>query len=310
MILLVFVAFGSFVYSSYLVFNTHMSKTFTPLTVGHGIILFALIPFEIPFNFDLGVLFLSLWTIYIVIFAIGLNGPYKNMKSALKQTLEKGVDGLFQNSMLAVFTIFSPLLWLTYLITEFELAGGISTGSISQTNSFLLLLELTIAPLREEIGFRVIPIGAVALVILFSRKRYKDGILALWHPSRYLKKNDDPKRYKTDLKLVAVAAVSSSVIFGSEHYLLGGWGPGKILSASVAGLALAFLYFELGLPASILLHLAFDYFLVVYYIGGASEVYNFVTIFTMVLAIPGAVATLIYLRRKYVHLALRASTYH
>lgn len=304
MIPIVVVAFVSFIYSPYLIFNTHLSKTLTPLTVGHGIILFALFPFEIPVNISLGALFVSLWTIYVIIFAIGLNGPYKSITCALRQTAKEGVDAIFQNSMLAVFVTFSPLFWLTYLITEVESIGGIHTGSISQVNSFLLLLELTIAPLREEIGFRVVPIGVVALLILFSRKRYKDGILALWHPSRYLKKNDTPDRYKTDLKPIAATVILSSLIFGSEHYLLGGWGPGKILSASVAGFALAFLYYELGLPASILLHLAFDFFLVVYYIGGESQVYNYVTMATMVLAIPGAIACLIFVRRKYAYFKL------
>ena len=63
-----------------------------------------------------------------------------------------------------------------------EQTGGVSTGGLPTIDPLLEFVELAIAPLREEIGFRVIPIGVVALIVIVSRGRFKDGILGFVAP--------------------------------------------------------------------------------------------------------------------------------
>ena len=277
-------------------------QNYTVDTQESGIILFAtLITFELPVNFNLGQLFIVLWTIYLILFAMAMNGPIRNLWSAIKASYTKGMFALLDNSMLGTLIVFPVVTWVTIAISLLEQAGGVSTGSLPPADPLLQFVELTIAPLREEVGFRVIPIGVVALVILFSRGKIRDGLLALWHPSRYLKKNDSPEGYKRHLRSIYVAIVVSAILFGIAHVLLGaGWGPGKILSAAVAGIGLAGLYYVYGLPAAILLHWSIDYFLSVFDLNASlSSAGDLITVYTLFIAVVGSVILILLVVRSF-----------
>ena len=203
--------------------------------------------------------------------------------------------------MLATVLVFPVILWGTVALSLIEQASGISTGSLPSIDPLLEFVELAIAPLREEVGFRVIPIGLAALLVLLSRGRWRDGLLALWHPSRYLKKNDSPSEYRKNLFLMYALIALSAVLFGLAPVLLGaGWGPGKIASAAVAGIALGGLYYLYGLPAAVLLHWSIDYFLSVF--GFSNQILvdmgNFVSLYTIALAVIGAAVLITLLIRK------------
>ena len=64
-------------------------------------------------------------------------------------------------------------------------------------------------------------------------------LLALWHPSRYLKKNDTPEEYKRHLRLMYVMIVVSAILFGLDMYYLALDGAPAKLQAPRAGVALA-----------------------------------------------------------------------
>jgi hypothetical protein len=271
-------------------------QNYTASAQGSGIILFAtLITFVLPINFSLGQLFLVLWTIYLILFAVAMNGPIRNMFSAIKRSTTEGLTSLFDNSMLATLIVFPVVVWVTVAISLLEAAGGVSTGSLPPADPLLEFVELTLAPLREEIGFRVIPIGIVALLILFSRGKLRDGLLALWHPARYLKKNDSPEAYSRHVKYIYVAMAISAVLFGLAHVLLGaGWGPGKILSAAVAGVGLAGLYYLYGFAATVLLHWSIDYFLAFFDLNSSFQTAGeWVTLYTLALAVAGSIVLLL-----------------
>jgi len=277
-------------------------QNYSAFTQGSGIILFVtLLTFVVPINFNLGQLFIFLWTIYLILFAIAMNGPIKNILSAIRASTTRGIGALFDNSMLATLTVFPVVTWLTVAISLIEQAGGVSTGSLPPTDPLLEFVELTLAPLREEIGFRVIPIGLVALLVLFSSHKYRDGLMALWHPSRYLKKNDSPEAYRRHLNYVYAAIIVSAILFGLAHVLLGaGWGPGKILSAAVAGVGLAGLYYLYGFPATVLLHWSIDYFLAFFDLNPALQ--NFgsaITFYTLALSVAGAVVLIFVALRTF-----------
>lgn len=286
----------------FLSLTTDSEQNYTAATLGSGVILFVtLITFEVPISFNLGQLFLFLWTIYLILFAIALNGPFRSLFGAMKSAAVRGVDGLMDNSMFATLLVFPVVLWGTVVLSLIQQAGGISTGSLPTTDPLLEFVELAIAPLREEIGFRVIPIGVAAFVVIVARGKLRDGLLALWHPSRYLKKNDTPEQYKQHLRLMYVMIALSAILFGLAHVLLGaGWGPGKIASAAAAGVALGGLYYVYGLPSTILLHWSIDYFLSVFDFNNETlvSVGNFVTLYTLLLAAVGSIVLIIFLIRK------------
>jgi FlaG/FlaF family flagellin (archaellin) len=277
-------------------------QNYSASTRGSGIILFVtLITVEVPLNFNLGQLFIVLWTIYLILFAVALNGPLRSIWSAMKSSYTRGMFALFDNSMLATLIVFPVVTWVTVALSLLEQAGGIPTGSLPPADPLVQFVSLSIAPLREELGFRVIPIGVVALLILFSSGKIRDGLLALWHPSRYLKKNDSPENYKRHLRSIYVAIVLSAVLFGLAHVLLGaGWGPGKILSAAVAGAGLAGLYYVYGLPAAILLHWSIDYFLSTFDLNPSlSTAGDWITFYTLFLSVVGSVLLILLAVRSF-----------
>lgn len=277
-------------------------QNYTASTRGSGIYLFVtLLVFELPINFNFGQLFLVLWTIYLILFAIAMNGPIRNITSAIKASSTKGIASLFDNSMLATLTVFPVVTWITIAISLLEQAGGVSTGSLPPADPLLQFVELTIAPLREELGFRVIPIGVVAMLILFSSGRIRDGLLALWHPSRYLKKNLSPEDYRRHLKAIYATIAISAILFGLAHVLLGaGWGPGKILSAAVAGIGLAGLYYVYGFPATVLLHWSIDYFLSVFDLNSSlSNAGDWITLYTLALSIAGSIVLVLLALQRF-----------
>ncbi len=277
-------------------------QNYTASTRGSGIILFVtLITFEVPINFNLGQLFLVLWTIYLILFAIAMNGPVRNIWSAIKASTKRGIDALFDNSMLATLIVFPVVVWVTVGISLLEQAGGVSTGSLPPADPLLEFVELAIAPLREELGFRVIPIGVVAMLMLFSTGKVRDGLLALWHPSRYLKKNDSPEQYRRHLTTVYVAIALSAILFGLAHVLLGaGWGPGKILSAAVAGVGLGGLYYLYGFPATVLLHWAIDYFLSVFDLNPSLQTAgDWITLYTLALSVAGSLVLILLAVKRF-----------
>lgn len=277
-------------------------QNYTAFTQGSGIILFVtLLVFEVPINFNLGQLFLVLWTIYLILFAVAMNGPIRNIISAIKASSTKGIASLFDNSMLATLIVFPVVTWVTVAISLLEQAGGVSTGSLPPTDPLLQFVELTIAPLREELGFRVIPIGVVTMIILFSSGNIRDGLLSLWHPSRYLKKNLSPEDYRRHMKAIYVTMAVSAILFGLAHVLLGaGWGPGKILSAAVAGVGLAGLYYVYGFPATVLLHWSIDYFLSVFDLNPAlSNAGDLITLYTLALSVAGSIVLILLALQRF-----------
>ena len=277
-------------------------QNYTASSQGSGIILFAtLLTFEVPINFNFGELFLALWTIYLILFAIAMNGPIRNIVSAIRASSTKGIASLFDNSMLATLIVFPVVTWITVAISLLEQAGGVSTGSLPPADPLLQFVELSIAPLREELGFRVIPIGIVAMLILFSSGKVRDGLLSLWHPSRYLKKNLSPEDYTHHMKAIYVTIAVSAILFGLAHVLLGaGWGPGKILSAAVAGVGLAGLYYVYGFPAAVLLHWSIDYFLSVFDLNPAlSNTGDWITLYTLALSVAGSVVLILLVLQRF-----------
>lgn len=281
---------------SYDVQANYTAATYFPPST--GIIFFVtLLTIQLPVGYTLGELFLVLTIIFILLFAVALNGPTENIVGALRKGYREGVSGIFSNSMFAVVAIFTMTFWGQYLLDVSQSAAGVQTGSLASSDPLLTLLAYAIAPIREELGFRVIPIGLAAFLILLGRGRIKDGLMALWHPMRYLKKNDSPSAYRRHQIIMYVLIAISAALFGYAHVFFGGgWGIGKISEAAGAGVAFGVLYYKYGLAATILIHWAFDYMYGVYaFTGALYEPLNYFLLYTILIAILSTVALVVML---------------
>ena len=138
-------------------------------------------------------------------------------------------------------------------------AGGLSG------DSYLVLLSLALAPLVEEVGFRLFLIGVPLFVVLMiTMPQTGRALRALWRPSSAWEGVDEgtPEAFaiRPTKVLVYFLVALSAIVFGLAHWLSGaGWDIGKVSEAALDGVALAYLYVRYGLHASVIFHWALDF---------------------------------------------------
>lgn len=152
-------------------------------------------------------------------------------------------------------------LIMSVLITVIELAAGIQIGGTSietgiQQHPYLSYVQLIYAPFAEELGFRIIPLGLLT-VYFVARKRGTglDKISSFLLPGLIRKKYGIKLTYADYVLIVA-----TSIIFGLAHFLSGAWDPGKIISAALVGLILAFGFIKFGIFVDVPMHWFFNGF--------------------------------------------------
>ncbi|MCX8191765.1 MAG: CPBP family intramembrane metalloprotease [Nitrososphaerales archaeon] len=156
----------------------------------------------------------------------------------------------------------------TIILQYLQERSGIPTGTIPERDPIMMFVSISIAPLVEEIGFRLSFIGLIAAYLAFMADgRLRSILYALWHPKGCLdklivKKNKTSK----EVGILNVMVILSGIIFGLAHITYGaGWEVGKLSQATLAGIALGWLYINYGFHAAVLLHWAFNYFTSAYY---------------------------------------------
>jgi len=244
--------------------------------------LFTIIGFNVPVWLNVGLVFLFLWGVFAVCFIAAWR-----FRESFHEVLGKGfsrpMKKLFDNCLFAMPFITSMTLIAVIAIQSFQEAHGVPTGELSiPTNPFEAFFELSYAALAEEIGFRVIPIGAFLIFYLFSVGGKNVATLSLGQRLRlFLTAPLYPEKAK---EMVGVKTVSdfgvrggislgewaliffTSIVFGFAHPLFGGgWEIGKGTLASVVGLAMGLTYLLYGVQAPILLHWFFNYYWYAYY---------------------------------------------
>ena len=211
--------------------------------------------FTVPVTTSIGTLFGVLTGIYAALLAFA-GFQNRNTLSAIRSALSQGSSELFANSLLATVIALGALTLGIGLLEIIQNSAGIKTGSISG-DTLLLFASITLAPLREELGFRVALVGVLALVLGF-RQSVKTALKALWRPSVILTGEPGDLPNKVGLTIMVVI---SSILFGAAHLLSGaGWDLGKVSEASAAGVVLGYLYVRYGFHAAVLLHWGVNYF--------------------------------------------------
>ncbi len=259
------VLIGSIPFGTYAIFSSHLSTTglsyqsqflYVPIYIG-------LFMVNLPLTPTVAELYLSLTALFVFFIALAaVQGG--GLIRALKGASRDGMGDLLRNPLSATVMILGATLLATIILDLFQTSAGVSTGGLSG-DPYLLLVDFTLAPLIEEVGFRFFLIGVPLFVILLLMKSNARRMLkALWRPSSSWEgiSADSPQGLATgSLKLLVYFLIAlSSIIFGVAHFVSGaGWGIGKISEAALDGVALAYLYVRYGLHTSIIFHWAVDF---------------------------------------------------
>jgi hypothetical protein len=193
------------------------------------------------------------------------------------RTLSSGATPRVLPNWLAVMPLLaSALLLIVFLLTLLQDLFGVSTGMLPTNDPTVLVPSLALAPIAEEIGFRISVLGLVVgilVAIKFGRNIANGSIVkslpelgiffsAFLSPGYAKEKVGLPSVRTSGFKGISIPEwiflFLTSIIFGAYHVFGGGWGPGKFLSAALSGFALGFVYLAYGAYADILLHWFFD----------------------------------------------------
>ncbi|MCP8315313.1 MAG: CPBP family intramembrane metalloprotease [archaeon] len=255
--------------------QVNYSKSSTILALAYIILILLLIglmilsfPLGLYTVFNLGidvssiVIFIIIWLTYLVLFIKAIRGPRLPLNKVPRSALDYGLKSIFDNTLSTLAVTLSALFLITIFITLLQESAGIGTGS-PEIDPILT----SIAPINEEIIFRVVIIGTAAILLLLIRGARFNPFKALWHPARYISELGT----KTDMKVIYFAILISGALFGYVHIAPGGgWEIGKFTPTFLAGIVLGWIYFFYGFPGAVLLHWSFNYFLDPFFYFGSA----------------------------------------
>ena len=259
---------------------------------------------QLPMEYEIGDVFVIFWAIFIILFVITFLGPKKNFIKTIGDVLSNEKNSLNDNYMLNIIKWFSILVLISVVITIIQENFGIITEPPDTANDLILFLQISTAPITEEIGFRLVLIGIPLFLIYSHKSSIKFFFKSLWTPHSTLHIYENKK--------VIGIIVIVGIFFGVAHVISGEpWTTGKILQASVGGIILGWVYFRYGLAAAIILHWATNYFIYSYLfliseINGISvqnaSSHSMIGTFETILIISGIISTtMILLNYKNSH---------
>ena len=188
------------------------------------------------------------------IFTVCFLGPRSDILHALQSIIKTKKIAFWQitdNRLLMAISWLGVYLVATSIVDIMQSIFGVSIGRIEFENYLVEFVQLTAAPLSEELGFRVLLIGLPMLLFLGNISTAKDFFGFLWHPGRYSS--------KVNRKILAIIAFSA-LFFGISHITVSsGWEYGKITQAAMGGMVLGWVYYRNGFPAALFIHWASNY---------------------------------------------------
>lgn len=212
---------------------------------------------QFPLEYEIGDIFITVWSIFIILFVISFLGPKKNFMKTISDILSNGKNSSSNNYMINIIKWFSILVLISAVITIIQESFGIVTEPPDTANDLILFLQISLAPITEEIGFRLILIGIPLFLIYSHKSSIKFFFKSLWNP------NSNLHVYEKRKAIALIIGVG--IFFGLAHVLSGEpWTDGKILQASIGGIILGWVYFRYGLASAIILHWATNYFIYSY----------------------------------------------
>ena len=248
----------SFPIGAYVVFNSEIGDN---IDFGFPLEKFDLfiagINMEIPFEYQIGDACVVVWCVFAVLFTIAIIGPKKSFLGSISGLLIREKNLTDANYLITIIKWFSVLVVISGVINFVQESFGIVTEPPESTNDLILFLAVTIAPIIEEIGFRVILIGIPLFLIYSFKTSIRSFFHVLWHPYENL--------HIVDNKKAILLIVLVGIFFGAAHIISGEpWSSGKFAQAAVSGIIIGWVYYRYGLIAAILIHWATNYFIFSY----------------------------------------------
>jgi len=248
----------SFPTGAYLVFNSETGDNITYEYPMDSLNLFlAGIGFEVPIKFELGDGFAVIWCTFLILFTAAILGPKKNFIVVLQSMISGGAYKIQDSYIVTVIKWFSILVIVSGGIISIQEFVGISVEQPEVSNQLIQFFDISLAPIIEELGFRVVLIG-LPLFMLYSHKpSFKFLVKSLWWPWQNL--------HNVNVKKALLVIVMVGILFGAAHIFSDeAWSTGKLAQAIASGIIIGWVYFRYGLIPAILIHWATNYFVFSY----------------------------------------------
>jgi len=212
--------------------------------------------YQAPIDVSIGDVFVILWIFYVIIFVIAILGPKHVFFKSISSIISFGNYDSKSNYLINVSTWFSILIFISILINFVQEQFGIVTIPPPADNDLIQFFYVSLAPLIEEFGFRLILIGIPLFVIYSHKSPAKYFFKCLWNPGTL-----DIHDSKKAIFLI----VFVGIVFGFAHIALGEpWSEGKFAQAAASGIILGWVYLRYGFVVSLLIHWATNYFIFSY----------------------------------------------
>ena len=212
--------------------------------------------YQTPFDVSIGDAFVVLWVLYLVFFVIAILGPKKDFLKTLSPIISFGKYDVKLNYMIGITKWFSILILISVLINFVQEGMGVDIIPPLAENDLIQFFYVSLAPLIEEFGFRLILLGIPLFALYSSKSSIKYFVKCLWRPD-----NLDIVDSKKALSLI----IFVGVLFGFAHIAFGdSWSEGKFAQATASGIILGWVYLRYGFVASLLIHWATNYFVFSY----------------------------------------------
>lgn len=253
-------------FGAYVVFGNHSGDTDSDVdTIG---MTFAGMRLALPVDTTIGYAFGAFWCVYAAMVVVAMRGPCMNMVRAARGLVCGGgnTSWLYRNHMLDVVSWFTVLILASALIDVAQANFGVQIIPPDYGGDLNRFYDATKAPIIEEVGFRVLLIGAPLAGLYMLRQPSLCTLRSLLAPHSV----HGERSVRVALGLIVVSAV----FFGVLHIVGdGSWSAGKATQAGVAGIILGWVYYRHGLLAAILVHWATNYFVLafLYFVAVVSD---------------------------------------
>ena len=223
----------------------------------------------------IGTVFGFIWIVYVVCFVAAWKWR-ESFHSVVSKSFSRPFRSLFGNFLFIMPLISSMVLTAAWAIISSQEFVGVPTGQAifpPEMPQQEVFLNLAYAPVIEELGFRLIPIGLFIMfyVFLYGKKStsggFKPFVASILYPEGAKRmvglRNVSEHGFWRGISGGEWAMVLvTSVVFAFAHIISGiGWEPGKVTSVFVQGFFFAVTYLVYGFEAPILLHWFFNYYL-------------------------------------------------
>ncbi|MDA4126399.1 MAG: CPBP family glutamic-type intramembrane protease [Thaumarchaeota archaeon] len=244
----------SFPVGLYSVFSGNLSKVFDYNSLSRPYFWIGPLLAYVPFRVPVGSVFAALSVIYVGMFVLSFRQG-SNPISAVSRSLKEGEQALFSSPFIVTIITIAFLTFTASVMDVFISSTGVQIGTISG-DPLALLAGFTSSPLVEELGFRVVLIGVIAMILCLGRPA-RTALKALWRPSAAI----EGLAVGSGASLLIWGATGfSAVTFGACHVLCGStWDIGKFPEAAYGGLVLGYVYVKYGLHVAVLAHWGVDY---------------------------------------------------